>query len=582
MAISSRTLRMFFVMVMAAIYHPARCDDFLAQNPGLQLQLASQIESLFGEGVVDSRVQAVEGRMRSMYDALPKDQKGRLGQQAVRYALRRYFSRYHGWRIADLKNTNATSEGSNQVLSLDGQMPDALKDMIHGHIDQLGFALRDLASLAVMVEIIVKMEVVERLQHAYERVGRETTDVLTHDYVQRVVNQNYIIQLLAGEGVPMDDLDKYVMFMSEIYSGWQSTMVFLNDMRQSVEFGNRHKTNPFRPPSYNFEDMVDLVQVIDDKFGQFQNFECRQLKDSLLEREYHNSGRIRLQDFYALALGGEGHFSEKAEYLRELGALDDTNSVIITNYLHSQANCLGSSHFYSICCLDECEDLLGHLEEHFGAPHATTEDILAAVSRLASSTVAAPRNISQKLVNRLEEVAAFHGSQVPLHGRLFAQWMHHAYPRECSYPHAAGTTVQEGATEWAMRKAREEGVPAEEFMTVLTEQEMQLYVSTAGGETVKHSHLDEFGDHHHDAPHLYAWVEPTSWSDEEELFAGRGHLPPWAQMQHGAGVAARIVAMVLAVGAVLVQLAHGLRVAPGAAGGGYGQKGSVGMEKLIV
>merc|ERR1719221_2229657 len=40
------------------------------------------------------------------------------------------------------------------------------------------------------------------------------------------------------------------------------------------------------------------------------------------------------------------------------------------------------------------------------------------------------------------------GGLVPLHGRLFMQWMHHAYPRECPYPHAAGTTTPVTQDEW--------------------------------------------------------------------------------------------------------------------------------------
>ena len=39
---------------------------------------------------------------------------------------------------------------------------------------------------------------------------------------------------------------------------------------------------------------------------------------------------------------------------------------------------------------------------------------------------------------RLDEIASLHAGPVPLHSRLFRQWMHHAYPRECPYPHEAG------------------------------------------------------------------------------------------------------------------------------------------------
>merc|ERR1740123_1200814 len=44
------------------------------------------------------------------------------------------------------------------------------------------------------------------------------------------------------------------------------------------------------------------------------------------------------------------------------------------------------------------------------------------------------------LRDRLEEIAWHHGGHVPLHGRLFAQWLHHVYPMQCPYPHESGTT----------------------------------------------------------------------------------------------------------------------------------------------
>merc|ERR1719468_846795 len=44
-----------------------------------------------------------------------------------------------------------------------------------------------------------------------------------------------------------------------------------------------------------------------------------------------------------------------------------------------------------------------------------------------------------------------HGGHVPLHGRLFAQWMHHAYPRECPFPHMAGAISPVTPDEWIVK-----------------------------------------------------------------------------------------------------------------------------------
>merc|ERR1712039_599952 len=51
--------------------------------------------------------------------------------------------------------------------------------------------------------------------------------------------------------------------------------------------------------------------------------------------------------------------------------------------------------------------------------------------------VEAPRTLPAGLVSKLHGIAAKHKGVVPIHGRLFAQWLHFAFPLECPYPHAA-------------------------------------------------------------------------------------------------------------------------------------------------
>merc|ERR1712151_325225 len=69
---------------------------------------------------------------------------------------------------------------------------------------------------------------------------------------------------------------------------------------------------------------------------------------------------------------------------------------------------------------------------------------------LSSSTVAASnRTVSAAPEGRLMEVAEHHGGRIPLHGRLFSQWMHQAYPRECPFPHVTGTTYPHREESWS-------------------------------------------------------------------------------------------------------------------------------------
>merc|ERR1719350_1614539 len=168
--------------------------------------------------------------------------------------------------------------------------------------------------------------------------------------------------------------------------------------------------------------------------------------------EFRNTGRVLLSAFYDAGFKGHFLFVEHIDYLRNLGALDESDpkhpSVIIANYLASSANCLVSTSFHSVCCFDECEGLMGHLERSISAPTASPKRIAELVAGLQSESVDAPRDLSASLMSRLGEIADHHDGLVPLHGRLFAQWMHHAYPLECPYPHAAGTVQPLTPDEW--------------------------------------------------------------------------------------------------------------------------------------
>ncbi len=119
------------------------------------------------------------------------------------------------------------------------------------------------------------------------------------------------------------------------------------------------------------------------------------MKDTLVEMEYRGTGRVRLSEFYKGGLEGNWQFAESVDYLRAMGALDESSpempSVLIANYVGSQSNCVASSSFYSVCCLDECEGLLAKLESAVGAPTAEPKQIAALMAAMPSDTVDAPR-----------------------------------------------------------------------------------------------------------------------------------------------------------------------------------------------
>jgi len=226
----------------------------------------------------------------------------------------------------------------------------------------------------------------------------------------------------------------------KLYPTWDETRAFLHDVRAQ---SGQHRSY------FTQSDIEDVLEQMHDQYGRWQDSECQDLKSKLLALEdtsigFNGSGRVRMADFYGSVKDGNWQFRETREFLDQLGALDahDPNvpRVIIPNYINSPTNCLAGSKYYSVCCINECEDLLDSIEHRFKSPSAYPSEINDFVASLASSTVPAGRALQPILVARLEEIARHHGGVVPLHGRLFSQWMHHAYPRECPYPHMSGTT----------------------------------------------------------------------------------------------------------------------------------------------
>jgi len=162
---------------------------------------------------------------------------------------------------------------------------------------------------------------------------------------------------------------------------------------------------------------------------------------------------VRLSDFYTSYLNGSNQaFDERPEFLRQLGVLDESDPmvprVMIPNYLTMQGNCLNVSQYYDLCCIDLCEDVIDKLERSIKAPQATPDEIVRILNRTDTAYVKAGRVWRDGLLRKLDDVATHHGGQVPLHGRLFAQWMHFALPIECPYPHLSGATKLVKKKEW--------------------------------------------------------------------------------------------------------------------------------------
>jgi hypothetical protein len=201
-----------------------------------------------------------------------------------------------------------------------------------------------------------------------------------------------------------------------------------------------------------FQDVQAITSGITAGFGHWWEQECQGIKSNLVALDAEEAGRVKLSKFYRANFDGEWRFGESEAYLRELGALDDSSfwrgpQVLIPNYLLAASNCIVASTFYRVCCVNECEALQQRVESAVQAPVGNAADVLKAVEELWVSEGRGER-LDTGLQVKLEKIAETHQGKVPLHGRLFAQWMHFAFPQECPFPHRSGAILARSPAEF--------------------------------------------------------------------------------------------------------------------------------------
>jgi len=243
----------------------------------------------------------------------------------------------------------------------------------------------------------------------------------------------------------------------------------------NFEYARRHQTNPFVPRRYSFEAASEIVADLAQRYGKWQNVECSDMKAHLAELDTDGSGRVPLALLYAQPPSASYHFSESVDYLRKIGALDERTStpkVLIANYITGPSNCIASSSFYSVCCLNNCDSIMDEIEHKVLAPKASPERLLGIVRNISNV-----RALPQSLTEKLQAIAARNGGEVPLHGRLFSQWLHFAFPHECPFPaileraDALATSQWQGASFSASSEEKERHLLSADISSQTTEVE---------------------------------------------------------------------------------------------------------------
>eukprot|EP00929_Paragymnodinium_shiwhaense_P010089 TRINITY_DN114579_c0_g1_i1.p1 TRINITY_DN114579_c0_g1~~TRINITY_DN114579_c0_g1_i1.p1 ORF type:complete len:586 (+),score=187.03 TRINITY_DN114579_c0_g1_i1:72-1829(+) len=450
-------LRLVALLASSCLPAAAASNSFLARSsltklaeevdPQLLHKLVAEVESALGGALrndTKGQLKQIEAMVRPTFKALPKNEHGKLDHSAVKYALHRLFVQRHGWVIRGFQS-DAEAEAGQQPLDnssaslstslLQGRVPDLVQEVFEARVGDEGSSLEDVALLGALLEHLIREDMRTRLRDVYTLSGFAVDQAVDSEQAGSIISL-YMMLFIQGYTdfleTDREHLEAFIEHFSKIYPPWPQTHRLLQEAQETVARGLT---------SFSFEDIVRVLSEAANHFyDHVHHTQCQLTKDMLLEMEFgEESGRVRLLDFYRAALYEHKYqFTETIDYMRQIGVLDESDTltpkVIIPNYVSGPSNCIARTSYYAVCCPDACESHFDHLEHVLGRPEATKGEILAVVQEGRSAP------ISELLLRRLDDIAAHHGGKVPLHGRLFSQWMHFVYPSSCVYPHVSGTT----------------------------------------------------------------------------------------------------------------------------------------------
>eukprot|EP00746_Dinoflagellata_sp_MGD_P065583 gnl/MRDRNA2_/MRDRNA2_27312_c0_seq1.p1 gnl/MRDRNA2_/MRDRNA2_27312_c0~~gnl/MRDRNA2_/MRDRNA2_27312_c0_seq1.p1 ORF type:complete len:802 (-),score=146.93 gnl/MRDRNA2_/MRDRNA2_27312_c0_seq1:43-2448(-) len=503
------TLAVFSLLMGRAIFaHFEKVDSALhrlelQQSLGYALRPGVRPGSLRAE-----RLAPVRNAVRPMFNALPKNQEGRLSTSIVRHMAHRYFSHKYGWTIKGLQyqasQENMTKKnGQGDILR--SKVPGYVEMVLEGKLSDSGFSLDDAAMLVAAVEQMIFDEVIMDVEASYHLMDIPTEKTIPKPDMLEVLYSFFVESIMHGDFTDKKLHMKHKRLIGSLYPRWDALMNFVKDTTRTAAIErNRNRRMSFAhygQDMFSFEETAYLATRVLEEFGPWSDYECQSMKELFLPRDTHMTGRLQLGPFYRALDSGNWKFYETPEYLRHLGCLDESSKevgpqVIIANYINANSNCLLAATHYSVCCMNECEGILRHFENRLQAPSASVSGIMQAASGMLETTSVMGKisNNTDHLRLHLEEIARIHGGWVPLHGRLFSQWLHFAFPHECPYPH----------TEAAINGSTYTG------RTVVTAEEFKRYASAK----VFKENQDE------NSTSFWMDLQDGMWTTQEQLLPG--------------------------------------------------------------
>lgn len=481
--------------------HPGR-RGHQAMTTELFQQAMGEVMGCGGE-VEKTHLLAIENALLPTWRVLPKNSQNLLEWRLVRYLAHRYFMQKSSLLVRGfepMRQINSSHFGVADLLHKSA--PHIVDSAMDSKRTSQGFSLQETVAMIATLDQLMRDAELELLETVYKRLRKSTQSLLSHRQLSDVIEAYMIYWMMDDDKETINILMNNRSLLVEVLPKWPEVRYFVEGLVKHMEVSNQKspKKGSFSSAmvgQYAFNDAHRVVSSITREFASFWESECQLIKQSLVALDKTGTGRVSITDFYGANSDGEWRFGESVAYLRELGALDESSmvrgqQVIIPNYLQGASNCIVATPNYLVCCVNECEEILTEIEATVGSPFATPQEVLPLVGNVTDFNDDPP-NIDETLRNQLLRIAETHGGRVPLHGRLFSQWLHYVFPRECPFPHKAGKTTAQTPLQYG-----------DDF--IASEAEVAAHAARRDQNLTTQTDLEEA-----------QWM--SQWSEEEELIA---------------------------------------------------------------
>lgn len=402
-------------------------DAFLTAS-----SLSASLDAVLRSNKQEKRLRLIEAAIFPTYLAVPKNRQGRLEPQAVRHVVNTFFRQEHGWIINGMQTSDIMEEtGVHDALVLKAL---ALEAREAGR----GLSLEEVAALSAALERLILDESVALLQVAYQLNGMSVTDMLERKQLHEVLISYLIVHIHRTKLDYANQIqhEEYKRLQKE-EGGTVELDEFAEDAVRNFDFSQQ--TSGLGERKYSFHAASSIVEAMAHAYSRWQIEDCGYMREALESMDSAGAGTVPYESFRSYPATDIFVFSESQDQLRALDVLDESAparpAVRISNYLLSESNCNPRGSYYVVCCMNPCTSIMSELEGHFKAPFVDPQPLLDFVSNLSSRwDFDQFKTHGEELRSRLWALSKLHEGKVPLHSRLFEQWLHFSFPRDCPHP----------------------------------------------------------------------------------------------------------------------------------------------------